>query len=179
MFLFWAQHGCRKFLLKSFWSCALAWYCQKHHLTTHTSYFLNTSLTNNFSLHTTPLHTWPFWKTSSSSEAICEIELLDAWPLDVRPSGCMCDTPASLFSWSQTCSNIRFGDRNRALLCTLIAYCLLRNDYSHGWNKWYCSAMPDHFSCFMARLFTEQSLYFYTSTFHIYNLSGICFLISL
>jgi hypothetical protein len=29
---------------------------------THTSYFLNTSPTNNFSLHTTPLHTWPVLK---------------------------------------------------------------------------------------------------------------------
>jgi hypothetical protein len=29
---------------------------------THTSYFLNTLLTNNFSLHTTPLHTWPVLK---------------------------------------------------------------------------------------------------------------------
>jgi hypothetical protein len=38
--------------------CALAWYCQTYLTThTHTPYFLNTSLTNNFSLHTTPLHT--------------------------------------------------------------------------------------------------------------------------
>jgi hypothetical protein len=57
-FLFSTQCFCRKFQNRGLWSCALAWYCQKHHLTTHTSYFLNTPLTNNFSLHTTPLHTW-------------------------------------------------------------------------------------------------------------------------
>jgi hypothetical protein len=35
-------------------------------------------------------------------------------------------------------------------------------------------AMPYHFSCFMDRLFTDQSLHFYTSTLHICNQSGIC-----
>jgi hypothetical protein len=50
-FLFWAPRCCRKFLLKSLWSRALALYCQKHHHTTHTSYFLNVSLTNNISHH--------------------------------------------------------------------------------------------------------------------------------
>jgi hypothetical protein len=61
-FLFWTPRCCRKFLLNSLWSFASVWYCQKQHLTTHTSYFLNTSLTNNFSLHITPLHTWPVLK---------------------------------------------------------------------------------------------------------------------
>ena len=38
---------------------------------------------------------WPdlLWKTSSSSEALDENELLDAWPLDVGWSGWRCDTP--------------------------------------------------------------------------------------
>jgi hypothetical protein len=63
MFLFraWCMH--RKFQLQDLWSCALAWWCQKHHLTshththTHTSYFLTTSLTTF--LFTQPsIHTW-------------------------------------------------------------------------------------------------------------------------
>jgi len=40
------------------------------------------------------------------------------------------DAPASSLSLSQTSSDIRFGDRNLALLCTDIADCLLRNEYS-------------------------------------------------
>jgi hypothetical protein len=38
--------------------------------------------------------------------------------------------PAFSLSLSQTRTNIRFGERNLALLRTLIADCLLRNDYS-------------------------------------------------
>jgi hypothetical protein len=65
---------------------------------THTSYFLNSSLTNNFSLHT-----WPILKNFLWLEAIDEIELLDAWPLDVGQSGCRCDTPGS--SWKPPSSS--------------------------------------------------------------------------
>jgi hypothetical protein len=54
-FLFRARRMHRKFQLQDLWHCALAWWCQKHHLTppslslshththTHTSYFLNMS----------------------------------------------------------------------------------------------------------------------------------------
>ena len=44
-FLFRARCMHRKFQLQDLWSCVLVWWCQKHHLTshTHTSYFLNTS----------------------------------------------------------------------------------------------------------------------------------------
>jgi hypothetical protein len=45
----------------------------------------------------------PFWKTSSSSEAIDKIKRLDAWPLDVGRSGCRCDTPGS--SWKPPSSS--------------------------------------------------------------------------
>ena len=34
----------RKFQLQDLWSCALAWFCQKHHLTAHT-HFISTLLT--------------------------------------------------------------------------------------------------------------------------------------
>jgi hypothetical protein len=40
------------------------------------------------------------------------------------------DGPAFSLLLSQTSSGIRFGDRNLALLRTLIADCLLRKDYS-------------------------------------------------
>jgi len=40
------------------------------------------------------------------------------------------DAPASSLSLSQTSSDIRFGDRNLALLRTDIADCRLRNEYS-------------------------------------------------
>jgi len=40
------------------------------------------------------------------------------------------DAPASSFSLSQTSSDIRFGDRNPALLCTDITDCWLKNRYS-------------------------------------------------
>jgi hypothetical protein len=55
-FLFWARCMHRKFQLQDLWSCALAWWCQKHHLTshTHTSYFLNTSLHTTLYSHATP-----------------------------------------------------------------------------------------------------------------------------
>ena len=45
--LFQATSLHRKFQLQDLWSCALAWFCQKNHLTalTHIPYFLNTSLT--------------------------------------------------------------------------------------------------------------------------------------
>jgi len=49
--------------------------------------------------------------------------------------------PASLLWLSQTSSDIWFGDRNPALLCTGIADCWLRNEYLvrliiTRWNKW-------------------------------------------
>ena len=52
------------------------------------------------------------------------------------------DAPAPSLSLSQTSSDIRFGDRNPALLRTDIADCWLRNEYSvwlillQSWNKW-------------------------------------------
>jgi hypothetical protein len=56
-FLFRAPRCCRKILLKSLWSCALAWYFQKHQLTTHTHthIILPQHLTNKhlFSSHLT------------------------------------------------------------------------------------------------------------------------------
>jgi hypothetical protein len=117
------------------------------HTHTHTSFFLTTSLTTFlFTPHHFTLD--PLWKTSSSSEAVDDIELLDAWQHDVGRSGCRCDTPglswkpssslemisldapASLLSLSQTSSDIQFGDRILAVLCTLITDCLLQNNYS-------------------------------------------------
>ena len=40
------------------------------------------------------------------------------------------NAPASSFSLSQTSSDIQFGDRNPALLCTDIPDCWFRNEYS-------------------------------------------------
>jgi hypothetical protein len=45
------------------------------------------------------------------------------------------DAPASSLSLSQTSSDIRFGGRNPALLCTDIADCWLRNEYSVWLSK--------------------------------------------
>ena len=49
----------RKFQLHDLWSCALSWLRQKHHLTTHISYF-NTSLTTflftQLAIHTRHRH---------------------------------------------------------------------------------------------------------------------------
>jgi len=39
------------------------------------------------------------------------------------------DAPTSLFSLSQTSSDIRFGDRNLAVSCADIADCWLRKEY--------------------------------------------------
>jgi hypothetical protein len=61
-FLFWVRCMHKKFQLQDLWSCALAWWCQKHHLTSHTntSYFLNPSLTTFLftqpSIHTRHRH---------------------------------------------------------------------------------------------------------------------------
>ena len=44
-YLFRAPHLHRKFQLQDLWSCVWQWQCQKHHLTIHISYFLNTPLT--------------------------------------------------------------------------------------------------------------------------------------
>jgi len=52
-FLFWARCVHRTFQLQDLWSCSLAWWCQKHHLTSHTHIILSQHFTNNFSLHTT------------------------------------------------------------------------------------------------------------------------------
>ena len=40
------------------------------------------------------------------------------------------DAPASSLSLSQTSSDIRFGDKNPAVLCTDIADCRPRKEYS-------------------------------------------------
>jgi hypothetical protein len=47
-----------------------------------------------------------------------------------HPHMILLDAPAFLLSMSQTSSDNQFGDRNPALLRTIIADCLLRNDYS-------------------------------------------------
>ena len=63
-FLFRATSLCRKLQLQDLWNCALAWFCQKNHITarthtrthTHTPYILNSSLTTFLST-TLALHT--------------------------------------------------------------------------------------------------------------------------
>jgi len=63
-FLFRARCMHRKFQLQELWSCALAWWCQKYHLTshTHTHIILSQHFTNNISLHTTLYsHATPSW----------------------------------------------------------------------------------------------------------------------
>jgi len=51
------------------------------------------------------------------------------------------DAPASSLLLSLTSSDIRFEDRNPAVLCTDIAGCSLRSEYSvrliiTSWNNW-------------------------------------------
>jgi hypothetical protein len=53
MFLFRAWCMQRKFQLQGLWSCALVWWCQNHHLPSHTHIILSHHFTNNFSVHTT------------------------------------------------------------------------------------------------------------------------------
>jgi hypothetical protein len=55
MLLFRASCMHRKFQLQDLWSCALVWWCQKHHPTlhTHTHIILSQLFTHNLSLHTT------------------------------------------------------------------------------------------------------------------------------
>jgi hypothetical protein len=48
MFLFRVRCINRKFQLQDLWSCALAWWCQKNHRTSHIRHLLNTSLTTFF-----------------------------------------------------------------------------------------------------------------------------------
>jgi len=66
------------------------------------------------------------------------------------------DSPACSLSLSQTSSDIRFGDRNPALLRTDIAHCWLRKNIRSGlllgsWNNWQHIEMPHYFSWFMAQ----------------------------
>jgi len=79
------------------------------------------------------------------------------------------NAPNSLFSLSQTSSDIRFGDRNPAFSRTDIADCWLRNEYLAGLIisqlervVTQCE-MLYYFSWFMARIFTHQSVYSYIS----------------
>jgi hypothetical protein len=51
-FLFWAPSLHRKFQLQDFWIHALVWWCQKHHLTSHT-HILSQHFTKKFFFHTT------------------------------------------------------------------------------------------------------------------------------
>ena len=79
------------------------------------------------------------------------------------------DAPTSLFSLSQTSSDIRFRDRNPALSCADIADFWLSKEYLvrliisqleqtvMQWDATY------HFSWLIARLFTHQSVYSYLS----------------
>jgi len=49
-FLFRARCINRKFQLQDLWSCALAWWCQKNHRTSHTHMSPPKHVTNNFFL---------------------------------------------------------------------------------------------------------------------------------
>jgi len=51
--MFRAQGLHRKCQLQCLWICALAWWCKKHHLTSHTHIILSQHFSNNFSVHTT------------------------------------------------------------------------------------------------------------------------------
>jgi hypothetical protein len=128
---------------------------------------------------TTPLrepegrvHCWldPLWKPS---EAPLEIELLDAWPLDVGQSGCRCDIPGS--SWKppsssdvlsleasssslslfHTVSEIWSGDRNLGFLEVPLMIADKRI-FSH--TKKQHSEMQYYFSCILV-LLLETSLF--------------------
>jgi len=104
------------------------------------------------------------------------IEVLDPWPLDVGWSGCRCYTPGS--SWkpppssdvlsfeaavsslplSQTSSWIRSGERNLRFLETPPSL-MSANNKIFSPAKRQSSEISYYFSCIMALLFTEQSVY--------------------
>jgi hypothetical protein len=112
------------------------------HTHTHTSYFFNTSLTNNFSLHTWPiLKNFLFIRGTWRDQTAGRLTT-GCWAVRSRY-----DTPGSSWKPPSPSYNIArcpcffdlavpyqldngFGDRNPALLRTHIADCSLRNDYS-------------------------------------------------
>jgi hypothetical protein len=79
--LFQARCINRKFQLQDLWICALAWWCQKNHRTSHTRHLLNTSLTTFFfsplAVHTRHFSCVPITNKTDQS-------LLSAVPIDLR-----------------------------------------------------------------------------------------------
>jgi hypothetical protein len=116
----------------------------------YTYFILPQHLTNKqlFSSHQTtshqthsekfPLHLWQCVRSNCW--------MFDHWMLG---GSVACVTPLLLPS-RRTPVKISCLWTGTQLSYALIGYCLLKNDYSHGWNKRYFSEMPYHFSCFKA-----------------------------
>jgi hypothetical protein len=115
----------------------------------HTHIILPQHLTNKqlFSSHHTTSHLTRSEKLPLHQRQLTRSNCwtLDHWMLGspvagmtplAHPENLLCphmislDVPAFSLLLSQTSSNIRFGDRNPALICTLITDCLLRKDCS-------------------------------------------------
>jgi len=69
------------------------------------------------------------------------------------------DAPASSLSLSQTSSDIRFGDRKPALLCTDIADCWLRNEYSVRLIITKLEQVVMHWNAILFQLFYSCTIY--------------------
>jgi hypothetical protein len=117
-FLFWAPILHRKFQLQGFWICALEWWCQKHHFTSHTPYFLNTSLTPTLF---TPLTSHTRHRHEPRNPYICWV-LFQYTDMHFNFQYVFHDTE----------SRISTGilGQDLALLRTDITDCWLRNEYS-------------------------------------------------
>ena len=126
----------------------------------------------------------PLWKTSSSSEALDENELLDACPRDIGRSVCRCDTPASLKILPRPQRNCRLGllllhfhspkpvqiiGLGTGAWLSYLEHSWQTADWetniqsglSRCWNKWSRSEMPYYFSCFVAWFFTDQCIVYF------------------
>jgi hypothetical protein len=69
------------------------------------------------------------------------------------------DAPASSLSLFQTSSDIRFWDRNPALLCTDIADCWLRNEYSVRLINMKLEQVVMHWNAILFQLFYGCTIY--------------------
>ena len=129
---------------------------------------------------------WPTLKKSSSSQALDENELLDAWTLAVGRSDCRCHTPGSSSKPPSSSEKLSLGALLRYFRCPIpvqisglgtgtgLSWLVLswqtadwetniQSGLSRCWNKRSWNEKPNYFSCFVARFFTDQPVvYFYT-----------------
>jgi hypothetical protein len=134
------------------------------------TYFLNISLTNNFSLHTTPLHTWPVLKnvlfirgnlwvrTAGRLINGCWALRLQVWHPCFFALAVL--NPFEYLVWGQEPGSLTHTHH-------------IQLPEERLFTRLEQVAKQDN-ALFMARLFTDKPLHYYTSTLRIYNPSGIC-----